>query len=382
MPRKANHEGCVYRRPDGRWCASLAVAGRRLTLYGKTRQEVVEKLRQLQQQTQQAGHLPDAGKLTLTEYLTTWLGQAQERLRPKTVTTYRQLLELHILPQLGQVKLSRLTGLQLVSTYARLRKQGVSAWRVYHAHAVLHKALADAVKWGLLTSNPAGGVDRPQPQPAERSYWTADQVQAFLAAVERGEAGQYGDLFAFLLASGCRLGEALALRWSDVDWRTGTIHIERQVTEVAGKPVEGPPKSQAGRRGIVLPSWGLAALERQRARAGGWQLQSDNAFAEGWQRCFPTPRGTVPEATNVRRALHRVCDQLGLPRVRTHDLRHISLSLLAAAGVPVKDLQRRAGHSNSALTLEVYLHTSQDADRRVAAVLERLLKGGDERVRD
>jgi len=371
MHRKANYEGCVYRRPDGRWCASLAVAGRRVFVYGKTRQEVADRLRQLQQQTQQAGHLPDAGKLTLAEYLTTWLEQASQKLRPKTIASYRQLLELHILPQIGQIKLIRLTGLHLVSTYTRLR---ISPFRLRQVHALLHKALADAVKWGLLTSNPASGVDRPKPQPAERQYWTAEQVQKFLAAVERGEAGQYGDLFAFLLASGCRLGEALGLCWSDVDWRTATVRIERQITEVAGKPMEGPPKSQAGRRSVVLPSWGLAALERQRARVRGWQLQSDNAFAEGWQRCFPTPRGTVPEATNVRRALHRVCDQLGVPKVRVHDLRHISLSMLAAAGVPIKDLQRRAGHSSPVLTMSVYLHAAQDGDRKAAAALEGMVR--------
>lgn len=365
MPRRANHEGSIYRRQDGRWAASICIGRQRITVYAKTRQEAADKLRQLQRQSQ----LPNAGKLTLGEYLTTWLEQASQRLRPKTLADYRRLVERHIAPQpIAAMRLTKLTGLRLATCYTQLAKAGVSAFVRRQVHALLHKALADAVKWGLLVSNPASGVDKPKPQPQERQLWTAEQVATFLAAVD----GQYADLFAFLLASGCRLGEALGLRWSDVDWPTGTVCIQRQVTEVNGRPVEGPPKSKAGVRRIALPTWGLAALERQQARVRQWQLQSDNAFASGWQRCFPTPKGTVPEASNLRRAFLAVCDRLGLPRVRLHDLRHISLSLLAQSGISVKDLQRRAGHSSPTLTLQVYVHASQDGDRRAAAVLENL----------
>jgi len=370
--KRSSGEGTICKRADGRWAAALAVGGRRIWVYGKTRQEVAEKLRRLQGLAQSAGYLPEPGKLTLRDYLTLWLEQAGQRLRPKTLETYEQVTQSFILPHLGTTKLARLSGLVLASFFTGLAKDGISPFRQRQAFALLHKALGDAVRWGLIPHNPASTIDRPKPKPAKRTIWTAEQTATFLQAVEVGQCGRYGDLFAFLLASGCRLGEALGLRWSDVNWQAGVVRIERQITEVRGKPVEGRPKSEAGVRTIALPHWGLQSLERQKTRARQWQMRSDNPFALGWQRCFVTEAGTVPEMTNVRRALLSICQHLGLPPVRVHDLRHISLSLLASAGVPVKELQQRAGHSTPTLTMQVYLHAAEDGDLRAAQALERL----------
>ncbi|MCS7261104.1 MAG: site-specific integrase, partial [Anaerolineae bacterium] len=270
--KRSSGEGSIYRRTDGRWAASLMVHNRRYVVYAKTRREAAEKLRQLQQVAHTLGHLPDPGKLTLGDYLATWLEQAGQRLRPQTLANYRLTVEKLIVPHLGGVKLAKLNGLALTTFLAHLAKNGTSAFRLRQTYALLHKALGDAQRWGLLPNNPAATIERPHPKPAKRHIWTPGQVAAFLAAVEAGQGGRYSDLFCFLLASGCRLGEALGLRWTDVDWQAGTVKIERQITEVGSRPVEGAPKSQAGVRVIALPSWGLRALERQRARVRTWQL--------------------------------------------------------------------------------------------------------------
>ncbi|MGC8878611.1 MAG: hypothetical protein ACP5R2_05255 [Anaerolineae bacterium] len=129
MSKRANHEGSLCRRKDGRWQASLMVAGKRVTVYGRTRQEAADKLRQLQTLAQANGRLPDAGKLTLGDYLHTWLNQAEQRLRPKTLACYRGLVKRLIVPHLGNVRLTRLTGLTLATYMAHLNRDGVSLFQ-------------------------------------------------------------------------------------------------------------------------------------------------------------------------------------------------------------------------------------------------------------
>ena len=371
--RRSSGEGSIYQRQqDGRWVGALQIDGRRRTVYGRTRGEVAEKLRAIQQQAQQAGHMADAGRLTVAEFLRQWLGQAEERLRPTTMADYRIMAEKHVIPRIGSVRLAKLDPLRLARFYAALAQDGMSPRRRQMVHGFLHKALGDAHRWHLLPNNPAASVDVPKRQRHELRLWTRDQVAVFLKAVQAGEGGQYAYLLGFLLASGCRIGEALGLVWQDVDFASGTVHIERQITQVHGKPVECTPKTAAGIRTIALPAWAVDLLRKQRAQVNLWRLESGHAH--DWpERVFPTCTGTVPLQGNIRRALRGLCERLALPAVRVHDLRHISLSLLAGAGIPVKDLQRRAGHATAAMTLNVYLHALAESDRQAAQALERIL---------
>ncbi len=367
MTRRTNGEGNVYRRPDGRWEVRLQLSGRRLSAYGRTRSEALEGLRRLQKQAEKNGRLPENPKLTVGEYLQAWLETAKDRLRPTTLADYRIIITKHVVPYIGGTRLAKVTPLQVARLYSTLAQAGLSPRRRQMVHGLLHKAFGDAHRWGLIASNPAASVDAPKREHKERHLWTPEQVVAFLSAVVEGQGGQYGYLFGFLLASGCRLGEALGLRWSDVDFAAGTVRIERQVVQIGNAFHEGPPKTKAGVRDITLPAWGLELLRRQRAQVAAWRMQS--------VRVFPARTGATPERANVRRALCETCDRLGLPRIRVHDLRHLSLSLLAMAGVPVKVTQARAGHSSPNITMAVYTHALGDADRQAAQALESLATG-------
>ncbi len=370
MRRRSGGEGSIYQRQqDGLWVGAYQLDGKRAAVYGRTRTEVAEKLRAVQEQARKAGQLPEAGRLTVAEYLQQWLTQAEQRLRPKTLLDYGIMADKHIAPRIGSIRLLKLTPLRVSRFYAALAKDGMSARRRQMVHGLLHKALGDAHRWGLLPNNPAALVDVPRRERHELRLWAPAQVTGFLQAIQAGQGGQYAYLLGFLLASGCRIGEALGLRWGDVDFDAGTVRIERQITEVRCRPIEQAPKTDSGIRTMALPAWGLDLLRRQRTQVNAWRLQSGHAHT--WpERVFTTSVGTVPGQRNIRRALHTLCDTLSLPRIRVHDLRHISLSLLAGAGVPVKDLQRRAGHSTPRMTLEVYTHVLGDTDRRAAQALE------------
>lgn len=356
-------EGSITQRKDGRWQAALMVGGVRKTVYGKTRGEALRKLGELRRQAAANGALPDPGRRTVGDLVVTWLELAESSMRPKTLADYRWLCQKYILPALGPVRLARLEPVQVERLLAGIQARG-HVRMAQRVRAMLHRACGLAVRWRWLSENP---IERVQPVrycPGTRALWSSEQVAAFLRAILDGQGGRYGPLLGFLLASGCRVGEALGLRWSDVDFEAGTVRIERQVTELRSRPIEGLPKTLAGLRTVALPAWGLALLRRR------W-LQ---ALVEGQAgRVFCTERGTVPLQGNVRRALTGLCAKLGLPRVRVHDLRHISLSLLAMAGVPLKAAQARAGHSTSRMTLDVYQHVLGDEGRAAAQAPERAL---------
>src|SRR3954469_7902895 len=174
MARRADGEGTIVQRGDGRWVAAIALGGKRRWLYGKTRRDVVEKLSGLQQDAQ-AGRLVKASRQSVDAYLTTWLDVVKPQLRPSTWASYEELLRLHVRPTLGGVRLQALRPLHLVHLYAARIADGVGARRVQMAQRVLHKALGDAVKWRALHANPAADVTPPRPQREEQRVWTAEE---------------------------------------------------------------------------------------------------------------------------------------------------------------------------------------------------------------
>lgn len=366
MSRRATGEGSIVLRSDGRWQGSLQIAKKRRYVFGKTRAEVVEKLRALTDQAGRTGQLPTSGNLSLGQFLESWLDQSETRLRQTTLADYRVCVRKHLIPHLGHLRLSRLTPLQVASCYSALGKF-LSPRRVQMIHECLRAALNVAVRWGLVGVNVATLVDAPKRTTKELTLWTPEQVACFVAAME-DHPSQYASLLVFLLASGCRISEALGLRWPDVDWNATVVKIERQLVEVRGCLVEGPPKTRSGIRSIALPSFGLAALYQQRQRQIAHRLRQGAAWPAG-ERVFTTEVGTPPRRANVQRAFDHACARLSIPRLRLHDLRHLHLSLLAMSGVPVKVAQQRAGHSSAQVTLKVYTHVLGDADRAAAEAL-------------
>ncbi len=324
MARRSSGEGSIYQRADGRWTAGLQVGGKRQQVYGRTRTEVVEKLRKLTEQIRGSGRLPSAGKLTLSGFMEDWITQSESRLRPGTAASYKAINRCHVLPNLGHMKLSKLQPLQLANLYSSLSKSNLSPRRVQMVHRLLHKALGDAVRWGLIASNVTEQVEAPRPDAEEPELWTLGQVTTLIRAVGEGVGGQYSAMFGFLLASGCREGEALGLLWTDIDWESKRVSIERQTTWVSNKPVQLPTKTKSGVRSLTIPEWGMALLHQQRALVAEWRLKAGAGWLGGDQ-VFPSNAGSAPSPSNLRRSLQALCSNLQLPAIRVHDLRHLHI---------------------------------------------------------
>lgn len=353
MARRANGEGSIGQRKDGRWFASISIGGKRRYVYGKTRRDVADQLQQIRQDTL-LGVTTAPNSQTLEVYLKSRRERA-EHLRPTTAYLYDLLIRVHIVPNVGHVKLKDLAPLHLNESYRRIK----GARTTEQVHRLLHKALSDAVKMRLLAHNPASVLDVPKAKPKKVQFWTNDQSRAFVRSCSRYET-VYDALWLFMLGSGCRIGEALGLKEEHVDWSAGSVSIEQGIVRIGTRREVSDPKTEAGVRQFLLPKFALDALKHRRRQV------IDGYF-------FRTREGTVPWTSDLQKRLREACTRAGVPELTSHGLRKMSATLAIAAGVDVKTVQRRLGHATPAMTLGIYAQAMAQGDEKAAGALDNLL---------
>ncbi|HZU05719.1 MAG TPA: site-specific integrase [Chloroflexota bacterium] len=303
-------------------------------------------------QRQQGLPLP-AERQTVGQFLARWLEDvARPRVRPKTYHSYAQLVRLHLAPGLGRIPLAKLSPQDVQAFLNAKRASGLSPRTVQYLHAVLRCALGQAERWGLVPRNVARLVSPPQGSRPEIRPLTVEEARRLLEAVQgdRLEA-----LYAVALAVGLRQGEALGLRWQDVDFARGTLTVRYQLQRVEGRLQLVEPKTARSRRTIALPPPVVEVLRRHRARQLEERLQAGAAWQDSGL-VFTSTIGTPLEPRNVVRHFHGLLAKAGLPRRSFHQLRHTAASLLLAQGVDIRVVQQVLGHSQIALTANLYAH--------------------------
>lgn len=311
----------------------------------------------------------EPAKLSLDEYLAKWLATAAKpRLRPRTFESYERLLRCHVRPTLGNRALSAITPMEIQALYNGMQEQkDLSARTVRYVHAVLRNALGQAVKWRFLQQNPTDNVDLPRQQREEMSPLSSEEVKHFLEACEED---RFGMVFRLLLTTGLRPGEALALRWSDVDLEAGRLHVQRSL--VPGKGFE-EPKTARARRVVPLPPSVTKAVKQHKKAQTEARLQA----GENWQDLnlmFTGSEGQPVHYRNlVRRHFKPLLVKARLPEnLRLYDLRHTHATLLLKEGVNPKIVSERLGHASITLTLDTYSHVLPDMQKEVVEKLETL----------
>ena len=258
--KRSQGEGSIFQRKDGLWVAQLTIQGKHVTKYFHSQSECREWLKATRAQVENGLTLSGA-QTTLAAYLSEWLVAISSSIRPKTYRQYQQIVRQHIVPTLGNFKLEHLRPDHIQALYNQKLSTGLSNRSVILIHAVLHKSLKQALKLGLIGRNPVEAVTRPKARRKEMHTLSSDQAKVFILGAE---ATRYDALFYLALHTGMRQGELMALKWSDLDWSTRTLQVQRQVQRV---PQHGltfmEPKSAAGRRSIVL---GPAAIEKLRGQ--------------------------------------------------------------------------------------------------------------------
>ncbi len=294
-------------------------------------------------------------KMKMTELLRRWLDdEAAARVRPTTLAGYRLTVETHIIPALGNVPALRLT----VADVQRFRSEMVKTGKVRTAQVALlrlKQALAWAVAADLLPRNVAAGVKRPGAKAPERKTWSADEARRFLKAAE---TDGYSLLWLLLLSTGLRRGEALGVRWRDVDLDRGLLTVRQSVVASGGAPLVQEPKSKAASRTVRLPAATVAALRAHRKSQAERQLAAAQWADTGL--IFSTGAGKPINPRHVLRSFAAIVKRAGVPRISIHDLRHTHATLLLRDGVPVKVVSERLGHSQASITLDVYAHVMDD----------------------
>jgi integrase len=368
------NEGTIYRRKDGRWTATLTLGyeggkRKRKSFYGATQREVQAQLKKALHDQQQG--LPVSfARQTLEEFLARWLEDSvKPSVRPSTYTGYEVLVRVHIVPELGKIQLAQLTPQQLQTFMKTKLDSGLSPRTVQYMRAVLRRALGQALKWSLLPRNVAALVDPPRVKRAEIQPWTPEQARAFLDAVkgDRLEA-----LYSVAVALGLRRGEALALRWADVDLDKGSLTVRASLQRVGGQLQLVETKTERSRRTIALPRAAVTALRAHRVR----QLEERLAAGENWQdtgMVFTSSIGTMIDPRNVNRQFGKALSQAGLPHTRFHDLRHTCASLLLVQGVHPRVVMEILGHSKISVTMDTYSHVIPTLQRDAADRMDALL---------
>lgn len=366
-------EGSIFRRKsDGKWVGSLHLGygnGRRQrrAFYGATQQEVRRKLAEATRNHEQ-GLRPLSEREKVGDFLTRWLN-ARTDLRPNTVRGYEAMLRVRIIPVIGHLKLARLRADDLDALYAQLLADGLSVKSVRLAHAILHRALHQALKWGLVAANVADIAEPPSAPRREFHTLTAEEAARLLAEA-RGD--RYHALYTLAITTGLRQGELLGLRWSDLDLDGAVLSVAQQVYRLGGKWQYSAPKTKAGRRTVALPASAVEALRQHRLRQAEERLRVKN-----WQDLdlvFANEEGRPLERGNlVRRSFEPLLEAAGLPRIRFHDLRHACASLMLAGGVHPKVVQERLGHSSIAVTMDVYSHVMPGMDQAAAEKMDNIL---------
>src|SRR5664280_1431220 len=300
-------------------------------------------------------------KASVREYLTKeWLPAVKSTIRPSTYNSYMQHVECHVAPHIGTVKLQKLSGSQVNALYAKLAdtgrkdgKSGLSAMTIHHVHACLHKACKDAVRWGHISRNPLDAADPPRKKgdgAKEMKTWTKEQLKAFLDSVSDD---RLSPLWHTIAMTGMRRGEALGLRWSDVDLEASRLSVRRALVPTDREVVVSEPKTAKGRRVIALDPGTVEVLKTQAARQLEERLQADEAWIESGL-VFTAENGAALDPESVSRYWRQAVKRSVLPTIRLHDLRHTHATLALQAGIHPKVVSERLGHATISITLDTY----------------------------
>jgi integrase len=313
----------------------------------------------------------DPSKITVGQHVRARVEQwqASGRISPSTAEHYGQLVAL-IVAHLGDVPLQKLSTIVIERWHTVLRAKGLSAAVVLHAHNLLSRALADAVRHSLLVRNLAREQKPPTGRRPEVAIIPADQIKPLLAKLE-GSA--FHVLVIVALFCGLRRGEQLALRWANVDLDGTKMHVVEALEETSAGIAVKEPKTEAGRRTIRLPAIVIDALRAHRRLQLEQRLALGLGKPSGDTLLFPGLDGRPQSPRSLSIAWRRTTRRLGLPAVHWHALRHTSASMLIAAGVDVVTVSRRLGHADPSVTLKVYSHLFAGDDSAAAAAIDRAL---------
>jgi integrase len=310
-------------------------------------------------------------KQPLEKYLRDWMESKRISIKKNTFASYQHQIENHIIPSLGKVELTKLSPAEIGNLYATLLvEKNLAEGTVRDTHKVLTVALGQAVKWGMLTKNPAAYVEKPKAACKELSVWDASQARSFL---ETAKVHREYIVFLLALSTGMRQGEILGLRWKDVDFNEGVVRIVQTLSH-DGKELTVGAKTKSGNRTVSIDLGVVKELREQRKRIAQDRLNSKGEYKD-FDLVIPTSKGTPLTPRNLSRTYYNLLERSDVPRITFHDLRHTHATLMLTQGVHPKVVAERLGHADMRTTLEIYSHVLPHMQQEAAEKMGKLLIG-------
>ena len=367
--KRANGEGNLRKREDRNgWEARYYDAkGNRHSVYGKTQAEVRKRLAEAVKKEEEKDSELEEEDLTVGQWLAIWQRDFLGNVKPGTIVSYETQIRVHILPALGEIKLTALRTPVVQRLYNQILAKGPSPKTIKNIHGCLHRALDIAVRVGYLTKNPTSACILPTVRQAEMQPLDTPDLKKLLEAL-RGE--EYEAIITTALFTGMRSGELLGLTWDCIDFSNGIIRVTKQLLQPRrkGRPFAyGTPKNGKGRTLTPAPFVMSVLCEHKKAQ----DLQRQ-AVGPAWDDggfpnlVFTHPDGSHLSQPTVWKALQKILKKAGLERHRFHDLRHTYVVNAFRAGDDVKTVQQNAGHYSAAFTLDRYAHVTETMRRESA----------------
>ncbi|MFE5046793.1 tyrosine-type recombinase/integrase [Streptomyces sp. NPDC056637] len=372
--RNPNGAGTITKRKDGRYQAAVYVlqpdgTRARKFAYGKSWEECDAKRRELLDKVASGVPVPTKSA-KLADWLSYWLDNViKPRRKRTTYAKYEVHVRLYLVPMLGTKRLEALSVADVRRFLNRLEREA-SAATAKESHKVLRSALSAACREELITRNVVSLVEPPQVESRDLSPWSLDETLDFLTAARKDPL--YA-AFMLAIALGFRRGEIVGLRWQDVDLDKRVIRVRKQRQRVGGEVYDDDPKGRRRKQALPLPAICVAPLRWQRLRQAALRERAGDRWAES-DYVFTTRTGRPIEPRNVYRSFTRVAGNAGLRVIRLHDARHGTATLLTAAGVAPRVVMEILGHSQIAVTMNVYTHVVQDTQREAVSHMDRLLR--------
>jgi len=306
-------------------------------------------------------------------------------LKESTTSSYQHMVVSYVIPELGHIKLTALTTTNLNSLYAKLLKSGrknvrglqstaLSATTVGLVHRTIHRMLRDAMQWDMLVKNVAANASPPKSkqEPDKKiKAWSPQELKAFIAATKNDRLGPAWLLFC---TTGLRRGEVAGLKWGDIDLKEGKLKVERTMTVIDHKIVMGTPKTAHSKRLVALDPETVKALKSLKAIQASEKLAWGVAY-KGEDLIFVKEDGSPVHPRVITRMFQRIAKDQGLPKIPVHGLRHSYATAALEAGVPLKVVSERLGHSSIRVTGDIYSHVRPEVDMAAAELVANLILG-------
>ena len=371
--KRANGEGNLRKRKDGRWEGRYTAGydpytGKRIVknVLGKTQAEARDKLKKAIEESS----LLDISResYTVASWLRTWYKlYAQPNIRTSTANRYELMIEKYTVPRIGSIKLSKLTARDLQRLYKALldhgrisgtetQGPGLSTTTVHSLHLMLHSAFKQAVKERLLLRNPTEDCIAPKIRKVEMKILEPEQIHRYLLAAENHNALP---MFYLELVSGLRKGELVALRWDDVDTERNTVSVSKQLVRNPDGTLElTQPKTETSIREVSIPQEAVDLLKQEHA------LHPDNPYL------FPSAKtGEMYHPDSVVNLHKKILREAGIPHIRFHDLRHTFATMALQSGVDIKTVSAMLGHYDAGFTLKTYTHATRQKQEEAAQTM-------------